>query len=168
MNRWGLLAVVVLLVAGFAVATGVSASRDRSEPAPERAPDWIEGGLGGLLLPFAERLAPSAIAAQQGAGWSYDPGSARLRFDASDQLTTAALRLPRDPDPDAGDDDVRALTLRVVQAVGGPTDALVARLVVDGDEDFATLRDGRLNLAVPRDGAILELRCRGPRTLRLE
>jgi len=157
-----LLVLVVLLVALYGVAVGVGLSRDDDDTDPERAPAWIEDGLAGLMLPFAKRIDPQRIPEQQGSGWTYDPSTGRLRIEADDTLVR--LELPRDPDPDADDEDFRAATLRQVVAVGGASGPITMRVLVEGDEEPERV-EGDLKLAVPRDGAVLEIRADGPRTL---
>lgn len=177
MNRWVLLALVVLAVGVFVLGQGLALTRDPVGELPEKAPDWLSSdGLGGLLMPFAPKLDPADVQAQNGAGWSYEPTSGRLSIAAGTLASAVALQLPRDPEhgPKAGTKphqrSRRVIELVAVASADAGGGEVSVRLVDPVDPDaaqFARLENGRMSLAVPPEGAHLELLCLGPRSFLL-
>jgi hypothetical protein len=173
MNRWLLLALVVLVVGVFALGQGRALTRAPVVELPERAPGWISGGLGGLLRPFAAELDPADVAAQDGVGWSYDPASGRLRLAAGTLASAIVLQLPpvepEDlPEPDAEPHERSRRIIELVEVASAESGAgEVSVKLVDaldpGAAEFARLENGRMSLAVPPEGAHLEVLCLGPR-----
>jgi hypothetical protein len=177
MNRWVLLALVVLVIGVFVLGQVKVLTRDPVEEEPETSPDWIGGGLGGLLRPFADELDPADVAQQSGVGWSYDPKSAQLRLAAGTVASDIALQLPSVaqedlPGPGAKPHERSRRIIELVEVASpdrGSGDVSV-RLVDPLDPDAARsakLTDGRMSLPVPPEGARLELRCFGPRSFLL-
>jgi hypothetical protein len=176
-NRWLLVALVALVVGLFAFGQGRALTREPVSIAPDAAPGWIEDGLAGLLLPFAAELAPADVSAQEGVGWRYEPTSGRLSIAAGSLATSVALRLPPDPDHEPQADaepherSRRIVELAEVASADTGAGEVTVRLVDPLDPDaaeFVALEKGRMSLPVPPEGAILELRCVGPRSFLLQ
>jgi hypothetical protein len=177
MNRWVLLALVVLVVGVFALGQGRALTRDEVVELPEEAPGWIGGGLGGLLRPFAAELDPADVQAQSGVGWAYEPASGRLRLAAGTLASSVELRLPAVPpedlpEPGAKPHERSRRMIELVEVTSAESGAgkVSVRLVDPLDADaskFAELKGGRMQLAVPPEGARLELSCVGARSFLL-
>ena len=174
MNRWVLILIAVLLGGLYFAGIGLSVSRgsgDPGDPEEERAPDWIETGLGDLLLPFAEQYDLGQIEDQEGSGWRYDSSEATLRIartQADDGPTTVALRLPAVAGGDS--ESYGAATLAVVASVNAPKGGVEARQRLPDEEEEPDFQvpEGDLRLAIPGNGMTLEIRSEGPRVLRFE